>query len=67
MKSFIDGVGMGHTVHYTYLYKQIYDQVAGIDVADIKIGLSKDSLSAQDLPMSDFEAAELADNGVTIE
>ena len=67
VKSFIDGVGMGHTVHYTYLYKQIYDQVVGIDVADIKIGLSKDSLSAQDLPMNDFEAAELADNGVTIE
>lgn len=62
---YINSVGMGHTIHYSYLYQRVYT-IPGITVADIKIGNTRDELSAQDITLDDFETAEVADNGVIL-
>ena len=64
--NYINSVGMGNTVHYSYLYRLIYDQVPGIQVADIKIGLSKDAVSAADIAMSNIETASTTSDKVVI-
>lgn len=62
---YINSVGMGHMIHYSYLYQRVYT-IPGITVADIKIGNTRDELSAQDITLDDFETAEVADNGVIL-
>lgn len=62
---YINSVGMGHTIHYSYLYQRIYT-VPGVTVADIKIGNTSDQLEAKDIVMDDYSTAELADNGVIL-
>ena len=63
---YINSVGMGNTVYYSYLYQKIYDQVPGIKVADIKIGLSKDNVSATDIDMTNIETASITSDKVLI-
>lgn len=63
---YIDGVGMGNTVYYSYLYRLIYEKVPGIQVADIKIGTSKDSLAAQDITLTNVETAQITAEKVMI-
>lgn len=63
---YINSVGMGNTVHYSYLYRLIYDQVPGIQVADVKIGLSKDTVTAKDIEMSNVETANTTSDKVLI-
>lgn len=63
---YINEVGMGNTVYYSYLYRLIYDQVPGIQVADIKIGTSKDSLAAQDITLTNVETAQVTAEKVMI-
>ncbi len=55
-----------YTVYYSYLYRLIYDQVPGIQVADIKIGTSKDSLAAQDITLTNVETAQVTAEKVMI-
>ena len=52
---FINQLEMGDTVYLTKLYPQIYT-IAGIDDAKILIGKSKDTLSADDIALDEFEA-----------
>ena len=63
---YINKIGMGNTVYYSYLYRLIYDQVPGIQVADIKIGTSKDSLAAQDITLTNVETAQITAEKVMI-
>lgn len=52
---FINQLQMGDTVYLTKLYPQIY-AIPGIDDAKILIGKSKDTLSADDIALDEFEA-----------
>ena len=63
---YVNEVGMGNTVYYSYLYRLIYDQVSGIQVADIKIGTDKDNLSAQDITLTNVESAQITADKVMI-
>lgn len=63
---YINGVGMGNTVHYSYLYRLIYDQVPGIQVADIKIGTSRNQMSAQDIELTNVETAQVTSEKVVV-
>lgn len=63
---YVNEVGMGNTVYYSYLYRLIYDQVSGIQVADIKIGTNKDNLSAQDITLTNVESAQITSDKVMI-
>ena len=63
---YINGVGMGNTVHYSYLYRLIYDQVPGIQVADIKIGTSRNQMLAQDIELTNVETAQVTSEKVVI-
>lgn len=64
--SYVNSVGMGNTVYYSYLYKMIYDQIDGITVANIKMGLSKDKLEAKDISFADVETASITSDRVMI-
>lgn len=64
--NYINGVGMGNTVHYSYLYRLIYEQVPGITVADIKIGTSRNQMSAQDIELKTIETAQITSEKVVI-
>ena len=63
---YINEIGMGNTVYYSYLYRLIYDQVPSIQVADIKIGTSEDSLAAQDITLTNVETAQITAEKVMI-
>lgn len=63
---YINEIGMGNTVYYSYLYKLIYDQIPGIQVADIKIGTSKDTLAAQNIKLTNVETAQITAEKVMI-
>ena len=64
--NYINGVGMGNTVHYSYLYRLIYEQVPGITVADIKIGTATTQMSAQDIELKTIETAQITSEKVVI-
>lgn len=64
--SYVNSVGMGNTVYYSYLYKMIYDQVSGITVANITMGLTKDNLEAKDITFTDIETAAITSDRVMI-
>ncbi|KRL81816.1 baseplate J/gp47 family protein [Ligilactobacillus equi] len=66
VKQYLNSVDMGEVVRYTKFYQLIYSNVKGVDVADIKIGLSKEEVKAQDIVLSTLETAALADGGLTI-
>lgn len=63
---YINEIGMGNTVYYSYLYRLIYDQVPGIQVADIKIGTNKNNLLAQDITLTNIETAQISAEKVMI-
>lgn len=63
---YINEVGMGNTVYYSYLYRLIYEKVPGIRVADIKIGTSKTNLAAQDISLTNIETAQVTAEKVMI-
>lgn len=63
---YINGVGMGNTVHYSYLYRLIYERVPGITVADIKIGTSRTQMSAQDIELTNVETAQVTSEKVVV-
>ena len=63
---YINGVGMGNTVHYSYLYRLIYERVPGITVADIKIGTATTQMSAQDIKLKTIETAHITSEKVVI-
>ena len=65
VQDYVSSVGMGSMIYYSYLYQRIYS-IPGVVVADVKIGLSKTEVSAQDIELSDLETAEVADNGVIL-
>lgn len=67
VRTYVESVGMGNILHYTKLYQQIYSEISGIEVADIKVGLSLEEVKAEDIQLKTFETAELADGGVVIE
>lgn len=63
VKAYIETLTMGETVRFSFLYKYIYSGVVGIDVADVKIGLSSSNLAMQDLPLNPYDVASYnADN-----
>lgn len=65
--TYVNGVGMGNTIYYSYIYKLIYDGVPGITVADVKIGTTASGVAAQDLTMTNIEAGELTADRVVLE
>lgn len=63
---YVNGVGMGKTVYYSYLYKLIYDNVSGLTVADVGIGTSESAIQPQNLAMTNIQTAELTASRVVI-
>lgn len=63
---FINQLQMGDTVYLTKLYPQIY-AIAGIDDAKILIGKSKDTLSANDIVLDEFEAPSCKTDDVEVD
>lgn len=63
---FINQLQMGDTVYLTKLYPQIY-AIAGIDDAKILIGKSKDTLSADDIVLDEFEAPSCTTDNVEVD
>lgn len=63
---FINQLEMGDTVYLTKLYPQIY-AIPGIDDAKILIGKSKDTLSADDIVLDEFEAPSCKTNDVEVD
>lgn len=57
VNSYLSTVPMGGIVRFSYLYKYIYDNVNGIDVATVKIGLSETELAAKDVQLAQFAVA----------
>ena len=57
---------MADTVYLTKLYPQIY-AIAGIDDAKILIGKSKDTLSADDIVLDEFEAPSCKTDDVEVD
>ncbi|WP_424349270.1 baseplate J/gp47 family protein [Latilactobacillus sp. 5-91] len=64
---YISSVGMGEMIYYSYLYRFIYDNVPGIVVADVKIGTSKDQLTAADIQLTDIQRATITADSVVVE
>jgi len=54
VNDYLTKVPMGGIVRFSYLYKYVYDKVPGIDVIEVKIGSSKDSLSMADVQLQQF-------------
>lgn len=63
---FINQLEMGDTVYLTKLYPQIY-AIAGIDDAKILIGKSKDTLSADNIVLDEFEAPSCKTDDVEVD
>lgn len=63
---FINQLQMGDTVYLTKLYPQIY-AIAGIDDAKILIGKSKNTLSAEDIVLDEFEAPSCKTDDVEVD
>lgn len=63
---FINQLQMGDTIYLTKLYPQIY-AIAGIDDAKILIGKSKDTLSADDIVLDEFEAPSCKTDDVEVD
>lgn len=63
---FINQLEMGDTIYLTKLYPQIY-AIAGIDDAKILIGKSKDTLSADDIVLDEFEAPSCKTDDVEVD
>lgn len=63
---YIQSIGMGETIHYSYLYKYLYDNVVGLDVADVKMGTSADKLVATDIILTDIQRATITTDAVVI-
>lgn len=57
VNSYLSTVPMGGIVRFSYLYKYIYDNVNGIDVATVTIGLSEAELAAKDVQLAQFAVA----------
>lgn len=55
VKEYINSLNMGDTVRYSYLFKYIYDNVAGVGFADVLIGRDNAHLVSQDLVINPFE------------
>lgn len=64
--NFINQLQMGDTVYLTKLYPQIY-AIAGIDDAKILIGKSRDTLSADDIVLDEFEAPSCKTDDVEVD
>lgn len=58
--NYLSTLNMGDTVRYSYIFKYIYDNVAGVSFADVVIGKDSDkgNLKAQDIVISPFEIAK---------
>lgn len=63
---FINQLEMGDTVYLTKLYPQIY-AIPGIDDAKILIGKSKNTLSAEDIVLDEFEAPSCKTDDVEVD
>lgn len=54
---YVRSVEMGGTVHFSYLYRNLYNNVPGIVVANVSIGKNKTDLSMQDIPLTSVQRA----------
>lgn len=63
---YINSVDMGGTIHYSYLYKYLYDTVPGLDVADVNIGTDQNKLSAADIVLTDIQRAVITTDKVVV-
>lgn len=63
---YINSVGMGGVIHYSYLYKYLYDNIPGLDVADVAIGVDKAKLSAADITLTDIQRATITTDKVVV-
>lgn len=66
VNSYLDEVPMGSPVRFSYLYKYIYDNVAGLDVIEVKIGTQADSLSMTDVSLSEFAIPVTTDDSIEV-
>ncbi|MBY7147647.1 hypothetical protein I2491_12895, partial [Levilactobacillus brevis] len=60
IKTYLNSLTMGDKVRFTYLYTLVYS-VTGVTDADIKIGRSKETLTAADIQLATFEAVAYED------
>lgn len=57
VNNYISTLGMGQAVRFSYMYKYIYDNVSGINFANVLIGTDEDNgnLQAKDIIIDPFE------------
>lgn len=69
IRNYISSLEMGKTVRFSYLYKYIYDNVDGIEYADVKIGTKEDNgiYQAKDVVVSPFEVPTYNPDTITVE
>lgn len=67
IKNYLQSLTMGEIIRYSYLYKEIYDNVVGLDVIDVKIGTNASSLQAADIQLDVFAVGIISDNNITVE
>ena len=66
INAYLATVPMGGVVRFSYLYKFIYDNVAGIDVAEVAIGSNANNLSMTDVQLDQFAIAVATDESMTV-
>lgn len=63
---YLKTIPMGGIVRYSYLYKYIYDSISGIEVADVKIGVTESNMAMADITLGVFETASTSDDLMVI-
>jgi len=65
IKTYLNSLTMGDKVRFTYLYTLVYS-VTGVTDTDIKIGRSKETLTAADIQLATFEAVAYEDGDIEV-
>lgn len=63
---YLASVPMGGTVRFSYLYKYIYDNVNGIVVADVKIGIEEGNQTMSDIDLTQFSIAVTSSESLVV-
>ncbi|WP_436704221.1 baseplate J/gp47 family protein [Lactiplantibacillus plantarum] len=65
IQNYISGLTMGSTIRFTYLYTLVYNVIGVVD-ADIKIGRVADTVAAEDIKLSNYEAAAYSSGNIEV-
>ena len=66
ISDYINSVSMGGNVYYSYIYKLIYDEIEGIDVANVEIGENNNELASKDIKLGMFETCSISNIEVEV-